>query len=87
MDSPPTDAELTTVSPAALFDLAGRRHHELFGGCTFAWEALARLPEYLQSALRLGVRGAVEDGAHLVATRKSPKAHESRLAPISAGLC
>lgn len=66
MDSPTTDADPTTASPAALFDLAGWRHRELFAGCTFAWEALARLPEYLQSALRPGVRGEVEDGAHLV---------------------
>lgn len=60
------DADLAIVSPAALFDLAGWQHRELFAGCTFAWQALRRLPEYLQSVLRPGIRGEVEPGAYVV---------------------
>jgi UDP-N-acetylglucosamine diphosphorylase / glucose-1-phosphate thymidylyltransferase / UDP-N-acetylgalactosamine diphosphorylase / glucosamine-1-phosphate N-acetyltransferase / galactosamine-1-phosphate N-acetyltransferase len=60
------DADLATASPAALFDLAGWQHRELFAGCTFAWEALRCVPEYLQSILRPGIRGEVEPGACLV---------------------
>jgi UDP-N-acetylglucosamine diphosphorylase / glucose-1-phosphate thymidylyltransferase / UDP-N-acetylgalactosamine diphosphorylase / glucosamine-1-phosphate N-acetyltransferase / galactosamine-1-phosphate N-acetyltransferase len=60
------DADLAIVSPAALFELAGWQHRELFAGCTFAWQALRRLPEYLQSILRPGIRGEVEPGAYVV---------------------
>jgi acetyltransferase-like isoleucine patch superfamily enzyme len=61
----PPDSGLTTVSPSALFDLAGWQHRELFGGCSFAWQALQRLPQYLQSVLRPGIRGEVEPGAYV----------------------
>jgi UDP-N-acetylglucosamine diphosphorylase / glucose-1-phosphate thymidylyltransferase / UDP-N-acetylgalactosamine diphosphorylase / glucosamine-1-phosphate N-acetyltransferase / galactosamine-1-phosphate N-acetyltransferase len=61
----PSDGHLAIVSPAALFDLAGWQHRELFAGCTLAWQALARLPQYLQSVLRPGIRGDVEQGAYV----------------------
>jgi len=59
------DADLAIVSAAALFDLAGWQHGELFAGCTFGWQALSHLPEYLRSVLRPGVRGDVEPGAYV----------------------
>ena len=59
------DRRLAAVSPAALFDLAGWQHRDLSVGCTHAWEALARLPEYLRAVLRPGIRGEVEPGAYL----------------------
>jgi UDP-N-acetylglucosamine diphosphorylase / glucose-1-phosphate thymidylyltransferase / UDP-N-acetylgalactosamine diphosphorylase / glucosamine-1-phosphate N-acetyltransferase / galactosamine-1-phosphate N-acetyltransferase len=65
-DAEPPAADLAFVAPAALFDLDGWQHRELFVGCTFAWQALRRLPEYLQSVLRPGIRGDVEPGAYIV---------------------
>jgi UDP-N-acetylglucosamine diphosphorylase / glucose-1-phosphate thymidylyltransferase / UDP-N-acetylgalactosamine diphosphorylase / glucosamine-1-phosphate N-acetyltransferase / galactosamine-1-phosphate N-acetyltransferase len=61
----PPDADLAIVSSAALFDLAGWQHRELFARCAFAWQALRHLPEYLQSVLRPGIRGEVEPGAYV----------------------
>jgi bifunctional UDP-N-acetylglucosamine pyrophosphorylase / glucosamine-1-phosphate N-acetyltransferase len=52
-------------APEDLFELSSYGHRELFSGCAAAWQALPRLPEYLASVLRPGVRGEVEDGAHL----------------------
>lgn len=57
---------MNVFAPDALFDLGSYQHGELFSGCASAWEALDRLPEYLRSVLRPGIRGEVEDGAHIV---------------------
>lgn len=65
-DAGPSDADLAIVSPAALFDLASWRHRELFASCTFAWQALRLLPEYLRSVLQPGIRGDVESGAYAI---------------------
>lgn len=39
-----------------LFDLAQTEHAEVFGGCTFAWEALGKIQEYLGARLRPALR-------------------------------
>ena len=54
-----------TAEPEELFELGRYQHRDLFSGCASAWEALARLPEYLRSVLRPGIRGEVERGAHI----------------------
>jgi NDP-sugar pyrophosphorylase family protein len=59
------DPQMNPFAPAALFDLDSCRHAELFSGCANAWEALDRLPGYLRSVLRPGIRGEVEQGAHI----------------------
>lgn len=58
-----TEPDAAVCPPAELFDLAGWPHRELFQGCANAWEALTRLPDYLRSVLRPGIRGEVEPGA------------------------
>jgi UDP-N-acetylglucosamine diphosphorylase / glucose-1-phosphate thymidylyltransferase / UDP-N-acetylgalactosamine diphosphorylase / glucosamine-1-phosphate N-acetyltransferase / galactosamine-1-phosphate N-acetyltransferase len=52
-------------APGHLFELGSCPHRELFSGCVGAWEALEHLPAYLRSVLRPGIRGEVEDGAHI----------------------
>jgi NDP-sugar pyrophosphorylase family protein len=56
---------MDALLPEELFDLGSFQHAELFAGCANVWEALERLPGYLRSVLRPGIRGEVEDGAHL----------------------
>lgn len=41
--------------PADLFDLTQTEHAALFDGCEFAWQALARLKDYLAAHLRPGL--------------------------------
>jgi UDP-N-acetylglucosamine diphosphorylase / glucose-1-phosphate thymidylyltransferase / UDP-N-acetylgalactosamine diphosphorylase / glucosamine-1-phosphate N-acetyltransferase / galactosamine-1-phosphate N-acetyltransferase len=56
---------MNLFAPDELFELGSYQHGELFAGCASAWEALAGLHEYLISVLRPGIRGEVEDGAHI----------------------
>lgn len=56
---------MNVFAPDELFQLSSFQHAELFSGSGPAWEALARLPEYLRSVLRPGIRGEVEGGAHI----------------------
>jgi NDP-sugar pyrophosphorylase family protein len=56
---------MNLFAPDELFELRSYQHGELFAGCVNAWEALVRLPEYLSSVLRPGIRGDVEEGAHI----------------------
>lgn len=58
-------SKMNVFAPAELFRLGSFEHRELFAGCSAAWEPLQRLPEYLRSVLRPGIRGEVEDGAHI----------------------
>jgi hypothetical protein len=81
-----TPDDLTGCPPPDLFDLASWPHRELFAGCAAAWEVLGRLPEYLESVLRPGIRGEVEAGAISVPASRSPTARTSRQAPKSAAL-
>ena len=43
---------MNVFAPDELFQLSSFQHAELFSGSGPAWEALARLPEYLRSVLR-----------------------------------
>ncbi len=42
--------------PADLFDLSRTAHAALFEGCTYAWEALGRLEEYVASRAQASLR-------------------------------
>jgi NDP-sugar pyrophosphorylase family protein len=56
-----------TLSPADLFDLEGFAHRELFEGCTWVWDALPRIAEYVRDHARSfrGEGAVVEPGVHL----------------------
>ena len=56
---------MNVFAPRELFGLSCFQHAELFSGSTAAWEPLARLPGFLRSVLCPGIRGEVEDGAHI----------------------
>jgi NDP-sugar pyrophosphorylase family protein len=56
---------MDALVPEELFELGSFQHASLFAGCANVWEALERLPDYLRSVLRPGIRGEVEDGAYL----------------------
>jgi UDP-N-acetylglucosamine diphosphorylase / glucose-1-phosphate thymidylyltransferase / UDP-N-acetylgalactosamine diphosphorylase / glucosamine-1-phosphate N-acetyltransferase / galactosamine-1-phosphate N-acetyltransferase len=45
---------------AELFDLSQTEHGTLFEGCAHAWEALARLKDYLKARIRPGLRNRCE---------------------------
>jgi UDP-N-acetylglucosamine diphosphorylase / glucose-1-phosphate thymidylyltransferase / UDP-N-acetylgalactosamine diphosphorylase / glucosamine-1-phosphate N-acetyltransferase / galactosamine-1-phosphate N-acetyltransferase len=53
------------LSPADLFDLTQTEHSALFDGCTYAWEALQRLPAYLRDHLRPGLHNRCEGVAYI----------------------
>ena len=57
--------EVSVCPPADLFDVTESPHRELFAGCLNAWDVLARLPQYLASVMRPGIRGEVEPGAFI----------------------
>jgi NDP-sugar pyrophosphorylase family protein len=56
---------MNDFAPAELFDFGSSPHRALFDGCANAWEALERLHDYLCSVLQPGIRGHVEEGAHI----------------------
>jgi NDP-sugar pyrophosphorylase family protein len=56
---------MNVFAPDELFTLSSYEHSGLFSGCANAWEALERLTDYLRSVLRPGIRGEVEEGAHI----------------------
>ncbi|HXG49227.1 MAG TPA: UDP-N-acetylglucosamine diphosphorylase [Methylomirabilota bacterium] len=49
--------------PTDLFDLSQTAHAALFEGCAFAWEALARIKDYLRAAVRPELRNRCEGTA------------------------
>lgn len=51
--------------PADLFDLTQTEHAALFDGCAFAWEALARLKDYVEGAVRPALRNTCEGVAFI----------------------
>lgn len=53
------------LKPGDLFDLQQTEHAALFEGCEFAWEALKRLKEYLEGALRPGCHHRSEGRAFI----------------------
>ena len=60
------DADLAIVSPAALFDLAGWQHRELFAGCSVRLGGAPPSAGIPAVDLRPGIRGEVEPGAYVV---------------------
>lgn len=54
---------LAMFKPADLFDLSQTDHAALFEGCAYAWEALARLGDYLARILRPARLGQCAPGA------------------------
>jgi UDP-N-acetylglucosamine diphosphorylase / glucose-1-phosphate thymidylyltransferase / UDP-N-acetylgalactosamine diphosphorylase / glucosamine-1-phosphate N-acetyltransferase / galactosamine-1-phosphate N-acetyltransferase len=51
--------------PTDLFDLSQTAHAALFDGCTFAWEALDRIKDYLHTHLRPGLHNRCEGVAFI----------------------
>ena len=56
---------LGMVKPADLFDLAQTEHAALFEGCAYAWEALARIKDYLSAHLHPGLHNRCEGVAYI----------------------
>jgi NDP-sugar pyrophosphorylase family protein len=48
-----------------LFDLAQSEHARIFEGCQYAWEALAKIKDYLKANLRPGLRNRCEGVAYV----------------------
>jgi UDP-N-acetylglucosamine diphosphorylase / glucose-1-phosphate thymidylyltransferase / UDP-N-acetylgalactosamine diphosphorylase / glucosamine-1-phosphate N-acetyltransferase / galactosamine-1-phosphate N-acetyltransferase len=46
--------------PADLFDLSQTDHVAIFGGCEYAWEALAKIQAYIEANLRPGLHNRCE---------------------------
>ena len=51
--------------PSELFDLSMTEHAALFDGCTFAWEALARIEVYLETRVKPSLRNTCEGVAFI----------------------
>jgi NDP-sugar pyrophosphorylase family protein len=51
--------------PADLFDLAQTEHVVIFDGCDYAWEALARIKEYLKAHLKPELRNRCDGSAYV----------------------
>lgn len=58
--------EVRLFSPEEFFDLSDCPFSDLFGGISYAWEALSKIGEYLRSFLRPQVLGEVLSGAYLI---------------------
>jgi NDP-sugar pyrophosphorylase family protein len=58
--------EVRLFSPEEFFDLSDCPFADLFGGISYAWEALPKIGEYLRSFLRPQVLGEVQAGAYLI---------------------
>jgi len=51
--------------PSDLFDLSQTGHGALFDGCEHAWEALARIKDYLKANLRPGLHNRCEGNSYI----------------------
>jgi UDP-N-acetylglucosamine diphosphorylase / glucose-1-phosphate thymidylyltransferase / UDP-N-acetylgalactosamine diphosphorylase / glucosamine-1-phosphate N-acetyltransferase / galactosamine-1-phosphate N-acetyltransferase len=51
--------------PADLFDLSQTEHAELFTGCTYAWEALPKIKDYIAAHLKPGLKNRCEGDAYI----------------------
>jgi UDP-N-acetylglucosamine diphosphorylase / glucose-1-phosphate thymidylyltransferase / UDP-N-acetylgalactosamine diphosphorylase / glucosamine-1-phosphate N-acetyltransferase / galactosamine-1-phosphate N-acetyltransferase len=49
--------------PAELFDLSQTEHAAIFDGCSHAWEALARIKDYLKTHLKPGLHNRCDGDA------------------------
>ncbi|MFH1097601.1 MAG: glucose-1-phosphate thymidylyltransferase [Candidatus Desantisbacteria bacterium] len=45
------------LAPDDLFDLSDGKHHELFDGCEFVWDALKRIDAYIRDAIVPNISG------------------------------
>jgi len=52
-------------SPTDLFDLKQTEHAELFGGCEYSWQALAKIADYIGGHLQPGLRNRCEGVAFI----------------------
>ncbi|WCJ59869.1 DapH/DapD/GlmU-related protein [Fontisphaera persica] len=52
-------------APDALFDLSQTEHAEVFAGCRHAWEALARLADYLRDRVQPVLKNRCEGVAYI----------------------
>lgn len=57
--------ELTMLKPEDYFDLTKTKFPDIFDGVEYVWDALKRLPEYVQSHLKPGAHGEVKPGAYV----------------------
>ncbi len=60
----------TALSPEAFFSLTAFEHRCLFDGCEFVWEALSRLPSYLEQASLGKIQVKVPASATLIFPEK-----------------
>ena len=51
--------------PDTLFDLSQTEHAALFDGCKFAWEAIGRIKDYINSNLKPGLHNHCEGVAYI----------------------
>jgi NDP-sugar pyrophosphorylase family protein len=51
--------------PADLFDLSQTEHGSIFDGCEYAWEALKKIPAYLEKHLRPALRNRCQGVAYI----------------------
>lgn len=56
---------LRMFEPSELFDLKQTEHAAIFNGCRHAWDALKKIPVYLMSNLRPGLRNRCEGRAFI----------------------
>lgn len=54
------------LRPTDIFELSHYQHRDLFLGCTYVWEALARLKEYLAAQSLGALLGTISPDAYLV---------------------
>jgi NDP-sugar pyrophosphorylase family protein len=51
--------------PEDIFDLSQTEHAALFDGCTYAWEALKRIKEYVATQVRPGLKNRCDGDAYI----------------------
>lgn len=54
------------LRPEGFFDINDFAHREIFAELEYVWDALKRLPEYIQEVITSQIQGTVMDGAFLV---------------------
>ena len=54
------------LKPEDFFDLKDFAHREIFSDLDYVWDALKRLPTYIQATIMPEIQGTVMDGAYLI---------------------
>jgi NDP-sugar pyrophosphorylase family protein len=57
------------LKPEDFFELQEFAHREIFAELAYVWDALKRLPEYIQQVIHPQIQGTVMDGAILIGDR------------------